>query len=332
MESEIKLFLYATLGVCGLLIGIRILIFLVSLARKEDRRRGKVVLGRSIRGRDKSTTAAPRVPDLRAGMTAGHDNREIKPPKQNLIGRFVPPTVFSGHGLTGRMIAAFAAIVAIFGLLAISTVYVAFTSALRSHAAQRARITALALSDQVPAYVFKNNVSGLREFLRQHASRPGIAYALVENRAGEIVAHSFTVLSPGVKSQPAPVDGSQKWRVLNIEQGAVYEVTAQILEGQLGVLRLGIWADGVDAEILRIILPVVKLIASTIGLGILLTIFLAWKINRPILRLVRAARLISSGDLDTPAPGVEDPTEFGELSRAFERMRSSIKAAMTRLG
>lgn len=332
MESEIKLFFYATLGVCGLLIVIRILVFLISLARKEDGWRQKESLGPSMRGRDKLTPAAPRVPDLRAGLRAGRDNWEAKPPRQNLPGRFVSPTVFSGHGLTGRMIAAFAAIVATFGLLAISTVYIAFTSALQSHAAQRARVTALALSDQVPAYVFENNISGLREFLRQHASRPGVAYALVENRAGEILTHSFTGLSAEVKSQPPLVDGSQKWRVLDIDQGAVYEVTVQILEGQLGVLRLGIWRDGVDAEIFRTVLPIVKLIALTIGFGILLTIFLAWKINRPILRLVRAARLISSGDLDTPAPGVEDTTEFGELSRAFERMRSSIKAAMTRLG
>jgi len=56
-----------------------------------------------------------------------------------------------------------------------------------------------------------------------------------------------------------------------------------------------------------------------------------WKINRPILKLIRAAKSISIGDLDTAALDTEDPTEFGELSRALERMRSSVKAAMIRL-
>jgi len=47
--------------------------------------------------------------------------------------------------------------------------------------------------------------------------------------------------------------------------------------------------------------------------------------------LVRAAQRISTGDLEAPSLGVEDNSEFGELSRALERMRSSIKAAMVRM-
>jgi nitrogen fixation/metabolism regulation signal transduction histidine kinase len=45
--------------------------------------------------------------------------------------------------------------------------------------------------------------------------------------------------------------------------------------------------------------------------GVLMAIFLAWRITRPILRVVAAAKAISSGDLDTPSPQVEDSNEFG---------------------
>jgi HAMP domain-containing protein len=62
-----------------------------------------------------------------------------------------------------------------------------------------------------------------------------------------------------------------------------------------------------------------------------MAIYLAWKINRPIVRLVRSAQKISDGDLDAPSFGTADSTEFGELARALERMRSSIKAALARL-
>jgi methyl-accepting chemotaxis protein len=68
-----------------------------------------------------------------------------------------------------------------------------------------------------------------------------------------------------------------------------------------------------------------------IGGGILMVIYFVWRINRPIIRLIRTARRISSGDLEAPSLGTEDKSEFGELSRALERMRSSIKAAMIRL-
>jgi protein-histidine pros-kinase len=79
-------------------------------------------------------------------------------------------------------------------------------------------------------------------------------------------------------------------------------------------------------------MPLVKVLLLVVGGGVLMAVYLAWRINRPILRLVRAAHRISSGDLDAPALGTDDKSEFGELSRALERMRSSIKAALVRLG
>ncbi|HEX9786497.1 MAG TPA: HAMP domain-containing protein, partial [Candidatus Binatia bacterium] len=120
-------------------------------------------------------------------------------------------------------------------------------------------------------------------------------------------------------------------RQLRLAQGEIYEVTVPILEGRIGVVRLGVWRDAVDAEISETVMLQIKIIALVFAAGMVLAILLAWRINRPILRLVNAARSISRGELDTPSLGVEDTTEFGELSRALERMRSSLKAAMIRL-
>ena len=103
------------------------------------------------------------------------------------------------------------------------------------------------------------------------------------------------------------------------------------MEGRGGAVRVGVWRAHVDAEINETVIPLIKLLGFVVGGGILVAVFLAWRINRPIFRLVAAAKAISSGDLDVPAPRVEDASEFGELSRAIERMRSSVKAAMIRL-
>jgi nitrogen fixation/metabolism regulation signal transduction histidine kinase len=96
-------------------------------------------------------------------------------------------------------------------------------------------------------------------------------------------------------------------------------------------VRVGIWKDEVDSEISKTTTPILKLVALLVCAGILMTVFLAWRITRPILRLVRIARRISEGELDLPSLAVDDTGEFGEISRSFERMRSSVKAAMTRL-
>jgi nitrogen fixation/metabolism regulation signal transduction histidine kinase len=96
-------------------------------------------------------------------------------------------------------------------------------------------------------------------------------------------------------------------------------------------VRVGIWKDQIDDEINKTLIPIVKFIVLVFCGGILMAIFLTWRITRPIVRLVRTARRVSEGELDVPSLGVEDTDEFGELSRSFERMRSSVKAALTRL-
>jgi HAMP domain-containing protein len=96
-------------------------------------------------------------------------------------------------------------------------------------------------------------------------------------------------------------------------------------------VRVGIWQDDVDAAIGEIVTPLIKWLVLIVIGGAFTALFLAWNISRPIVRLVRLARRISHGELDAPSLGVEDKTEFGELARALERMRSSVKAAVMRL-
>jgi HAMP domain-containing protein len=120
-------------------------------------------------------------------------------------------------------------------------------------------------------------------------------------------------------------------RPIRLGDGMVHEVSVPVLEGQIGAVRVGLWKNQIDDEISKALIPIVKLIVLVFCGGILMAIFLTWRITRPIVRLVRTARRVSEGELDVPSLGVDDTDEFGELSRSFERMRSSVKAALTRL-
>src|SRR5258706_706036 len=236
------------------------------------------------------------------------------------------------QGLTGKMIGTFAGIVAIFGLVTVGIVYYRLANAIIGQAIQRATLTAVNLGDSVPAYLLAKDTAKLRELLRNHASKPGIAFALLESRAGAIVADSFAVVPDEIlKRQPVASETSYGQRTPQIGAANGYEGTVPVLEGQSGAVRVGIWKDDVDAEIDQIVMPIVKLLLMVFAAGIFMAIVIAWNVTRPILRLVRSARRISHGDLDAPSLGVLDRTEFGELSRALERMRSSIKAALVRL-
>jgi HAMP domain-containing protein len=213
-------------------------------------------------------------------------------------------------------------------------VLVCFTlaSSLTKQSIQRARLIAFNVSDGIPAYLFKKDPARLREFLRKHASQPGMAYVVVADRKGEIVSHSFEVLPQQVQNI-VPRDHPQNTgqRLFRLGDGMVHEVSVPVSEGQIGAVRAGIWKDQIDDEISETLVPMVKFILLVFCGGILMAIFLTWRITRPIVRLVRTARRVSEGELDVPSLSLNDTDEFGELSRSFERMRSSVKAAMTRL-
>jgi len=333
-------FFYALIGVCGLLVVLRAVIFALRIYLNE-RQRGRLDLAKGSTTTDwteREYEIAPGQPvqaiqePAQVDREAQHAGARLERRAAILRRSFRSLAGFYGNGLTGRMIITFSAIIATFGLLTIATVYFTLTSSLKSYASARASLTAVNISDSVPPFVFKKDIPGLRALLRNYAGQAGVAYVLVENRAGELLAHSFAKLPKEVERESLHETGREgSPRVLKVGQRAVHEVTVPVLDGRVGAVRLGIWHDHFNGEISRTVSPLIKLILWVIGAGVIMAAYFAWKINRPIVKLVKAAKSISTGDLDAPSLDVEDPTEFGELSRALERLRASVNAAMNRL-
>jgi HAMP domain-containing protein len=332
---------YGVLGICGVLLALRAVIFALrmagenySLKRQAPTRAqsSEQKIEAAVEHRDATRVSRPR-----AETDIAMDTGESAPGwwerrRQFFSGRVPAHWLPYPHGLTGRMMVSFTGIVMAFGLLTIAIVYFTLTASLGKHVIERARITAVNASDSVPGYLLKKDMQGLRELLRKHASRPEVAYILVQDRAGQILAHSAPALPQEVQAAPPAayaLNGAH--RVFRVGDGEVEELSVRILEGQEGIVRLGIWREEVDAEISRAVTPLIKILSFVIGGGILAVIYFVRRINRPIIRLVKAAQIISCGDLEAPSLGTDDKTEFGELSRALERMRSSIKAALIRL-
>ena len=94
--------------------------------------------------------------------------------------------------------------------------------------------------------------------------------------------------------------------------------------------RVGLWAEAVQSDMRSTLLPIIGLIVACLVVGVAFSIMLASKTIRPILDLKAVADEISRGRLDTIVP-IQTNDEVGELGRSLERMRASLKAAMTRL-
>ena len=112
----------------------------------------------------------------------------------------------------------------------------------------------------------------------------------------------------------------------------VYETSVPILGGQVGTAHLGMRGDFVEGEIRRAVFPMIGIIAVVLLAGIVVSSVLMAVITRPVRQLGHAADIMSKGDLDTPVTiGIESHDEIGDLARSLERMRSSLKAAMSRV-
>ena len=338
----VDLIFYGVLAACGILLAFRAIVSAVRISRAERLLRSRDHAGynlineveaRSVEVKPPRSTQFVLMPEAAADSPTS--SRSIA--RRSHLAHLLPTRAWSGvlshgHGLTGKMIFTFTAIIVAFGALTLALVYFTLKSSLTKQWIQRARVTAVNVSDGAPSHLFKKDAIRLSEFLRTYANRSGMAYVLIEDRQGEILSHSFAVLPQQVQNT-VPIDRPQTERqsLFRLGDGMVYEVRVPILEGQMGAVRVGIWKDDVDAEISKTVVPIVKLVLLVVCGGILMAIFLVWRITRPILRLVRTARRISEGELDVPSLGVNDTGEFGELSRSFERMRSSVKAAIIRL-
>jgi HAMP domain-containing protein len=122
----------------------------------------------------------------------------------------------------------------------------------------------------------------------------------------------------------------QQTRVTQVRGRTVYETRVPLLDGQLGSVHVGVWADTVQQDVRATVLPIVGLIGVCLLVGIGLSALLGSKTVRPILELKSIADDISRGHLDT-AVSIQSNDEVGELARSLERMRASLKAAMVRL-
>jgi HAMP domain-containing protein len=238
-------------------------------------------------------------------------------------------------GLTWKIGGIYTGVMVVLGAFVIAAVYLLTQSTLRDQLDKRALAIVTNFSDAAAGHVAGRNLLALHALARKYTLLDGVAYAFIEDGKGEIVAHTLGTfprelrqgLSAGTKRQVHR-------RELLLADKSVYETAVPVLEGQLGSVYVGFWADAVQTEIRRTLVPIIGIIAVVPLVGALLSFLLAHWIVRPIVGLTQIADKVTMGDLETSVGGecVTSRDEIGDLARSLERMRSSLKAAMLRLG
>jgi HAMP domain-containing protein len=226
-------------------------------------------------------------------------------------------------GLTSAMI--------LFGLLVIGIVNYRMTELVHRQLDQRALDLAVNLGDSAAGRVLKGEVLELYALIAKYSLSPGVAYTVVRDGQGAVVANSLgtSTLPPELNNSSLSTAGPTR-RELEFRGRTVYETSVPILQGRVGSASVGFWSDSLAAEVRGAVLPVIGLIALALAASVILSLVVARGITARMMRLKEVADKVSKGDLETPV-GIDSNDEIGDLAHSLERMRASLRAAMARL-
>jgi len=244
----------------------------------------------------------------------------------------IPPLSWQAMSLRWKIGTAFSGIILLLGCLVLAIVYYLTSSALRKQVDFRASAIATNLSDAAAGHVSRRNTLELDALTAKYGRLEGVAYAYVQDGKGEVIASSVQPFPPELK-EASGTDAQARTvgsREVELRGRSVYETRAPILDGQLGAVRVGLWADTVQQDVRNTLFPIVALIVFCLLIGVVVSMVIATTTIKPIIELAAVADDISRGRLDTPV-SVRSSDEVGELALSLERMRASLKAAMARL-
>ena len=244
----------------------------------------------------------------------------------------IPPLSWQAMSLKWKIGTAFSGIILLLGCLVLTIVYYLTSSALRKQVDFRASAIATNLSDAAAGHVSRRNTLELDSLTAKYGRLEGVAYAYVQDGKGEVIASSVQPFPAELKEANA-TDAQARTvgsRDVDLRGRAVYETRAPVLDGQLGAVRVGLWADTVQQDVRNTLFPIVALIVLCLIIGVVVSMVIASTTIKPIIELAAVADDISRGRLDTPV-SVRSTDEVGELALSLERMRASLKAAMARL-
>ena len=241
-------------------------------------------------------------------------------------------TRWRGASLTWKITGAFLGTLLVFGILTMTLVYQLTNRLLHEQIDQRALALATNLGDAAAGHIATKNLLVLHAMVAKYTLQEGVAYAFIEDRNGRILAHNLGGNFPPELQTDAALgqEMQARRRDLTFRNRPVYETVAPIFAGQLGNAHVSIWADIVEAEIHRGLLPIIALIGFLLLVGGIISLLLSQQIVQRIIRLQSIADRMSKGNLNDPV-GVDSGDEIDELALSLERMRTSLKAAMVRL-
>jgi HAMP domain-containing protein/uncharacterized membrane protein affecting hemolysin expression len=234
--------------------------------------------------------------------------------------------------LRSKLVLGFLAISLFVVVAAASFTYSYLHRAVERGAKARAGITAMAVNATAVWHVDGKRYQELRDELVKTTTRPAVAYAYVEDSDGKLIAHAPKDLPNHLIRrpllEPRLMTGEQ---LVGYRNEIVYDYAQRSGLNNRFVVHLGIWQDSVVAETWSVLGPILLAVILLILCAAAVFLVMLRDLHRPLLELVEQSTRISKGNFSVALATKRDD-ELGDLARSLERMRSSLRAVLSRIG
>ena len=231
------------------------------------------------------------------------------------------------HSLKGKLLLAIIGLIVGSGLIISSLVTYHYSQVVYAAATTRAENLSHLIVLQAADKILINDMVSLQKLIDHHMlSHSSLSYLFIL-KDGEVLAHSFPDGFPADLIAVNRPELAGEGNIVKIRRKSgedFMDFAHPILNGNAGVLRLGVSEQPLRQRVYRLWLQMVLITAAVLSAGVLIAHLFLKRIIGPLSELSKAAEDISSGRLDVQV-AVSGRDEIGRLSTSFNQMASRIQ-------
>lgn len=171
-----------------------------------------------------------------------------------------------------------------------------------------------------------NNTYAVYELIQNTLkNNEDVLYIFVVDAQGNVLAHTFGDAFPREVLKANGLNGDEKYHltVFRTEVGVVRDVAVPILDGKLGVARVGMGEVGLQKAVLQMTWSLILITLFVSALGIVAAVLLTRVLTHPIRELVSLTQRVARGELEVQGV-VHSADEVGMLTEAFNQMTDAL--------
>ncbi|MDD5772038.1 MAG: PAS domain S-box protein [bacterium] len=224
-------------------------------------------------------------------------------------------------------------LVVILGLAVLLLVQTTISQKLLSEVRERGILIAKNLASESMDPMLASRTEELQLFINEYKnSKQDIEYIFILDSEGRVLAHTFEKGFPiGLKNANSTAQiKKQNVKSLNIDGKNILDIMVPVLEGETGVVRVGISEEPIRKTVSNIIRLILGIITGVLLLGGVGVYGLVTVVTNPIYDLIKAAKTAGRGDLSHRVV-VKTRDEIGELGLTFNNMVIALQKSRDEL-